>query len=168
MKYTLELDQSMYFTHNGMGCCVFIDDSDDGFDFSISWDELIDNEMEMQLIPDDNSDVLTLDGAQEIYDLIISLDGATKKLRERLESCLILDRQAWIESNDGKFDPTNRDQFLKYFSYDFVEPAEEEKELPDNIIVDTDSDDGAWNEYIEQMRRYIKVIDFDEIQSNKK
>jgi len=121
MKHTIEVDTAMYFNHDGMGGCVFIGDNDDGFEFNITWDELIKNEFEMQTIPHQKSDVLTLDAVNEIHEIITAFEDATKKMRERLTSCLVFDREAWLEANGGKFNHDNRDDFLKYFSHDMVE-----------------------------------------------
>ena len=124
MKYTIELDPLMYFTHNGMGGCVFFNDTEDGAEFNMTWDELIEKEFEMQTIPGHNGDVLTLDAIRELDELVTAVEGAAKKMRERMEGSMILDREAWLEANDGKFNQENRDQFLKYFSYDMVKKNE--------------------------------------------
>jgi len=120
MKYTIELNPSMYFTHEGMAGSVFIGDSDEGCEFNMSWEELIEDEFEMQTIPNQKADTLTLDAAQEVHELINAFEDAAKKMRERLTNSLILDRKAWLEANDGELNQANRDEFLKYFSYDMV------------------------------------------------
>ena len=75
----------------------------------------------MQTIPHEESDLITLDAVQEVHELVTAFENAAKKMRERLTSCLVLDRQAWLDANDGKFNQENRDEFLKYFSSDMVE-----------------------------------------------
>ena len=124
MRYTIELDPTMYLTDNGMGGCVFFNDTDDGFEFDMTWDDLIENEFEMQTIPGHDGDVLTLDGVQEVHELATALEVAAQKMRKRLEESLVLDRDAWLESNDGKFNQENRHEFLSYFSYDIIEGRE--------------------------------------------
>lgn len=125
MKHTIELETSIYFTHNGMGGCVFIDDSD-AIEFDMTWDELIEHEFEMQTIPtligDDKpqTEVVTLDAANDLHDLITTFENAAKKMRTRLEEVSVLDRMAWLKANDGAFNHNNRDEFTKPFSYDMV------------------------------------------------
>lgn len=114
----------MYFTHNGMGFCLFTGDDDDGSDFNMTWDQLIDYEFEMQTIPNQGADVLTLDALREVHELTTALEDAARKMRERLSSCLVLDREAWLEANNGEYNQENRDEFLKYFSRDMVEESE--------------------------------------------
>jgi len=134
VKHTIELDPTMHFNPNGMGGCVFFGDSDDGFEFNMTWDELIDNEFEMQTIPKvlgyndsaQKGEVLSYhDGdwnaAQDLYDIIVGLENAAKKMRERLENTLVLDRKEWLKANNGEFNQENQAEFLKYFSYDMVE-----------------------------------------------
>ena len=138
MKHTIELDPTMHFNPNGMGGCVFFGDSDDGFEFNMTWDELIDNEFEMQTIPKvlgyndsaQKGEVLSYhDGdwnaAQDLYDIIVGLENAAKKMRERLENTLVLDRKAWLKANNGEFNQENRDEFLKYFSYSMLDAINE-------------------------------------------
>lgn len=120
-KFTITVEPTMYFTQDGMGGCVFFNETDDGVEFDMTWGELIEKEFEMQTIPHEESDLITLDAVQEVHELVTAFENAAKKMRERLTSCLVLDRQAWLDANDGKFNQENRDEFLKYFSSDMVE-----------------------------------------------
>ena len=126
MKYTIELDPTMYFTNEGMGGCIFFNDTDDGVEFNMTWDELIENEFEMQTIPtligDDKpqTEVVTLDAVNDLHTLITAFEDAAKKMRTRLTEVSVLDRQAWLKANDGAFNHNNRDEFTKPFSYDMV------------------------------------------------
>jgi len=137
VKHTIELDPTMYFTHNGMGGCVFFNDNDDGFEFEMTWDELIEKEFEMNTIPQvlgygdplQKREVLSYhdedwNASQDLYDIIVGLENAAKKMRERLENTLVLDRKAWLKANNGEFNQENQGEFLKYFSYDMVEKNE--------------------------------------------
>jgi len=120
MRHTIELNLSMHFNSDGIGGSVFIGDSDEGCEFNMSWEELIGDEFEMQTIPNQKADTLTLDAAQEVHELITAFEDAAKKMRKRLTNSLILDRKAWLEANDGELNKENRDEFVKYFSYDMV------------------------------------------------
>jgi len=124
MKYTLEVEPSMYFTLNGMGGCVFIGTDDDSIEFEMTWDDLIDRELEMQTIPNQEVDVVTLNSLQELHKLVVAFEDAANKMRERMTSCLVLDRDAWLEANDGVFNHDNRAEFTKPFSHDMVEENE--------------------------------------------
>jgi len=94
MKKTIELDGYIHLSNNGVSSHVYLGDHDDeGIEFDVSWDTLIDNEFDGYIVPFKDGPIVVTneyDGVDELLNQVDTLRRVATKLEERVKSNDIL------------------------------------------------------------------------------
>lgn len=93
VKKTLEIDGYVNLSDNGLSSHVYLGShDDDGFEFTATWDEIIENEIDAYTVPFDGPIVVAnnYDGVDELLNQVDTLRRAATKLEELVKSRGIL------------------------------------------------------------------------------
>ena len=110
---TITLESFASLVENGVNHGVFVGDADTPVDATSTWEQMVDEAIDMYSIP--GTGAVTLDSVDELLQHMAGLQHAVDYFKTKLQSVKLFDREAWLASNNGTFNQANRDQFYKEF-----------------------------------------------------
>lgn len=130
-KTTIEIDTYAGIEPAGLYTAVYFGDNDDPTESRVSWEEVIESEIEMHTVPRNGPYVYSprcgSDGVRDLFEIINKLREVADVLESSLDERGILFRDELEDACNGSFDNTRRDEFV--FKYeDYIKKLLEQKD----------------------------------------
>lgn len=111
---TIEVDGGI--GTDGVYASVWIGDGSEPVDeFTISWEEIIQKEIECYTLP--SAKIIPYEDENDLdanFDVVKTLRAVADEMEEQLMSCQAFDRAAWMEANGGDYlGPRSKEEFCK-------------------------------------------------------
>ena len=130
-KTTIEIDVYAGIEPAGLYSAVYFGDAEDPVESRISWEEVIESEIEMHTVPRNGPYVYSprygSDGVKDLFGIINKLREVADVLESSLDERGILFRDEFDDACEGYFVNPRRDEFV--FKYeDYIKKLLEQKD----------------------------------------